>query len=109
MSCCTPLQLRGSVMDRNIMWTPWSEPGLEHLHLLQQDGNILADSMIVGVSNRIPFRLHYEITCDSNWEVKKLDLTLLGGNRKSIKIRADGQGHWSTFKGDPVSLLDGCI
>ena len=68
--------LKGSVLERNIMWTPWSEPGLEHLPLLQQDRDILADSIIVGVSNRMPFRLHYEITCDSNWNVKELSLTL---------------------------------
>src|SRR6266705_2156514 len=109
MSCCAPLQLKGSIMERNIMWTPWSEPGLEILHLLQQDGNILADSIIVGVSNHMPFRLHYEITCDSNWKVKELGLTLLSGNRKSIKIKSDGQGCWSTHTGDPVSSLDGCI
>jgi len=96
-------------MERNIMWTPWSEPGLEHLHLLQQDGNILADSIIVGVSNRMPFRLHYEITCDSHWEVKELSLTILSGSGKSIKIQADGQGHWSTNTGDPVPSLEGCI
>jgi uncharacterized protein len=96
-------------MERNIMWTPWSEPGLEHLHLLQQDGNVLVDSVIVGVSNRMPFRLHYEITCDSNWKVKELGLTLLSGSGKSIKIQTDGQGHWSTKTGDPVSSLEGCI
>ena len=96
-------------MERNIMWTPWSEPGLEHLHLQQQDGNILADSIIVGVSNRLPFRLHYEITCDSNWKVKELGLTLLSGNRESIKIQTDGQGHWSTHTGDRVPSLEGCI
>ena len=61
-------------MERNIMWVPWSAAGLEHLRLLQQDGNILADSIIVGISNRMPFRLHNEITCDSNWNVKELDL-----------------------------------
>ena len=96
-------------MEHNIMWTPWSEPGLEHLHLMQQDGNILADSIIVGVSNRMLFRLHYEITCDSNWKVKELDLMLLSGNSKSIKIQSDGQGHWFTNTGDPVSSLEGCI
>ena len=96
-------------MERNIMWTPWSVPGLEHLCLLQQDGVILADSIIVGVSNRMPFRLQYEITCDSNWNVKELSLTLLSNNPKSVKIRADGQGRWSTFTGDPVPSLEGCI
>ncbi len=96
-------------MERNIMWTPWSEPGLEHLHLLQLGGKILADSIIVGVSNRMPFRLHYEITCDSNWKVKELVLTILSSSGKSIKIQADGQGHWSTNTGDPVPSLESCI
>ncbi len=96
-------------MERNIMWTPWSEPGLEHLCLLQQNGTILADSFIVGVSNRMPFRLHYEITCDSSWNVKELNLILLSGSRKSLKIQADGQGHWFTHTADPMPLLEGCI
>jgi hypothetical protein len=96
-------------MERNIMWTPWSEPGLEHLRLLQQDGTILADSIIVGVNNRMPFRLHYEITCDSGWNVKELGLALLSDNRKSMKIQTDRQGHWSTHAGDPIRMLDGCI
>jgi uncharacterized protein len=96
-------------MERNIMWTPWSEPGLEHLHLLQQGGKILADSIIVGVSNRMPFRLHYEITCDSNWSVRELGLMLLSDNRKSLKIQADGQGHWFSSTDDPILSLDGCI
>jgi hypothetical protein len=42
-------------MERNIIWTPWSAPGLEHL--LQQDENVLVDSLIIGVSNSKPFRL----------------------------------------------------
>ena len=57
----------------------------------------------------MPFRLHYEITCDSNWNVKKLDLVLLSGSQKSLQIRADGQGHWSTHTGEPIPSLDGCI
>src|SRR5438034_7173435 len=95
-------------MERNIMWIPWSEAGLEHLRLLQVDGTILADSFIVGVSNRMPFRLHYEITCDSNWKVKELGLTILSGNRESMKIQANGQSHWFTHAGDPIPSLDGC-
>jgi hypothetical protein len=57
----------------------------------------------------MPFRLRYEITCDANWNVKELDLALLSGNRKSIKIQADGQGHWSTYNGGPIPSLHGCI
>ena len=109
MTWFAPLQLKGSVMEHNIMWAPWSEPGLEHLRLLQQHETILADSIIVGISNRMPFRLYYEITCDSHWNVKQLDLALLSNNRESIKILADGQGHWTSDTGDPIPSLDGCI
>ena len=76
-------------MERHILWAPWSEPGIEHLHLLQHDETILADSIIVGIRNRMPFRLHYEITCDSHWNVKQLDLELLIDPYKSIKLQAD--------------------
>ena len=96
-------------MERHILWSAWSEPGIEHLHLLQNDEAILADSMVVGVHNGMPFRLHYAITCDSHWNVKQLELVLLSGNHKSIKLQADGKGHWTTPAGDAVPMLDGCI
>lgn len=96
-------------MDRNIMWTPWSEPGLEHLHLQQKDEKVVADSVIIGISNSTPFRLWYEMVCDTDWTIKELGLILLGGNGKSIKMQTDGQGHWSTISGDPLPSLEGCI
>ena len=99
----------GYNMERNIMWTPWSEPGLEHLHLQQKDEKVVADSVIIGISNSTPFRLWYEMVCDTNWTIKELGLILLGGNGKSIKVQTDGQGHWSTSSGDSLPSLEGCI
>ncbi len=96
-------------MERHILWSPWSEPGIEHLHLLPKEELILADSIVVGVHNHVPFRLQYEITCDTHWNVKQLALELLSGNHESINLRADGKGHWTIPAGDPVNLLDGCI
>jgi hypothetical protein len=96
-------------MERHILWSPWGEPGIEHLRLLQNDESMLADSIVLGVQNGMPFRLHYEITCDSHWNVKQLEVVHLNGNHKSIMLQADGKGHWTTPAGDPVHLLDGCI
>ncbi len=96
-------------MERHILWSPWSEPGIEHLRLLQSDESILADSIVVGVYNGMSFRLHYEITCDTRWHVLQLSLELLNGNHKNITLRADGKGHWSSPAGDAVPMLDGCI
>src|SRR5260370_4451478 len=96
-------------MERSIMWTPWSEPGLEHLHLQQKDGKVVADSVIIGISNRTPFRLWYEMVCDTEWTIKELGLILLGVHGKSIKVQTDGQGHRSTISSDPLQSLEGCI
>src|SRR5258708_1867583 len=101
--------MRGYIMERSIMWTPWSEPGLEYLHLLQKDEKVIADSVIIGISNRTPFRLWYEMVCNTDWTIKEWGLILLGGNGKSIKMQPDGQGHWSTISGAPLPSLEGCI
>ena len=96
-------------MERNIMWIPWAGPGLEHLHLLQNDDKIAADSIIIGVNDRTPFRLWYEMVCDANWRVRELGLIHLSGKGKNIKVRSDGEGHWTTISGEAISSLDGCI
>lgn len=96
-------------MERNIMWSSWSESGLEHVRLLLKDQEIIADSVIIGVHNHIPFSLQYNIVSDSNWRVIELFLKLLGGNGKSINILADGQGHWTNVIGTPISSFEGCI
>ncbi len=96
-------------MERNVMWAPWSEPGLEDLHLLWNDDRMTADSIIIGFVDRIPFRLWYEMVCDANWQVKEMGLIFLGSKGKGIKVRADGEGRWSTSAGEPLSSLDGCI
>ena len=96
-------------MERHILWSPWGEPGIEHLRLLQNDESILADSIVVGVYKGMPFRLQYNITCDTLWRVKQLELELLSDIHKSIKLQADGKGRWTTPAGDPVPMLKGCI
>lgn len=42
-------------MERHVMWVPWEEPGLEHLHLIHNNENIIADSMILGVYQQCRF------------------------------------------------------
>ena len=91
------------------MWAPWSEPGLEDLHLLWNEDRMTADSIIIGFVDRTPFRLWYEMVCDANWRVEELGLIFLSSKGKSVKIRADGEGRWSTSTGEPLSSLEGCI
>lgn len=96
-------------MERSIMWSPWDEPGLEHLCLSEDDGQILADGMILGVRESKPFRAHYRIRCDAEWRVREVELKLLGDAGKSIKMNADGEGSWTDGSDNPLLWLDGCF
>ena len=35
-------------MVREVMWSAWEEPGLEHLHLAVRESGITADSLVLG-------------------------------------------------------------
>jgi uncharacterized protein len=61
-------------MERQIMWSPWTGPGLEHLLLRQQQEDIVADSLILGVEEQRPFRVRYEIHCDQQWRLRAVHL-----------------------------------
>jgi hypothetical protein len=96
-------------MERNVIWSAWDEPGLEHLHLIQEDQRILADGMILRVKDGIPFRVRYIIRCDPDWRVQAVELSLLDSSREEIRLYVDGKGHWRDGAGKPMPVLDGCL
>jgi len=96
-------------MERNIMWTPWAGPGLEHLHLIQYDGGILADGVIIAVADERPFRARYTIQCDTSWRVRELRVDLLDNTNMRIDLMSDGEGHWTDGAGEPLPGLVGCF
>nr|MDQ2717192.1 putative glycolipid-binding domain-containing protein [Chloroflexota bacterium] len=83
-------------MERQIMWSPWTEPGLEHLHIRQQRDGIVADGLILGVKEQVPFRVHYEIRCDLQWKLRAVHVSVLGGTAPSLHLLTDGDGSWTT-------------
>ncbi len=95
-------------MERDVLWRPWSKPGLEHLHLTQDDAGIVANGVIIGVDHQV-FRLRYDISCDARWRVREVNVNLLDGQGPVIALLADGEGHWFSLSGEPVLALDGCI
>jgi uncharacterized protein len=95
-------------MERNIMWSPWSGPGLEHLHLLQNDEQVVADGLIIGVEEQVPFRVRYEILCDSQWRLRTVHVSLLSSPFQALHLSTDGMGSWITSTGEAISSLDGC-
>ena len=96
-------------MEREVMWTPWQGPGIEHLRLTRRDDAIIADGVVIGVEENAPFRLRYTVTCDAQWYAREVDITLLDSDRKRLLLRADGAGQWMTPAGEAISSLGGCL
>ena len=96
-------------MERQIMWSPWTGPGLEHLHLRQRQEDNVADSLILGVEEQRPFRVRYEIHCDQQWRLRAAYLALLSGSSQSLHLFTDGEGAWTTESGETIPSLKGCL
>ena len=95
-------------MDRHVYWQPWDEPGLEHLHLKQEAGAIVANGMILRVQESRPFRVHYQVRCDRQWRVREALITRLD-DRRVISLRSNGEGVWTDGNGAALLHLDGCV
>ena len=96
-------------MERQVMWSPWDGPGLEHLSLLQQQDSIVADGLIIGVEEQRPFRARYEIHCTQQWELRAVYVSLLSDAFPSLHLLTDGAGNWITEGGEMLPLLQGCL
>lgn len=96
-------------MERHIMWAPWTGPGLEHLHIKQTDEDIIADGLILGLNGQEPFRMRYEIRCDTQWRLHTAQLSLLNGSPQTLTLSTGGSGSWTTEAGNAIPSLDGCL
>jgi hypothetical protein len=96
-------------MERQIMWSSQEQPGLECVRLLQLPDGIVADSIILGVQERKPFRLHYEIRCNTQWRFQAVHVNLLDASSQSLHFAVDEEGTWTTEGGEIISSLQGCL
>jgi hypothetical protein len=89
------------------MWYVWDRPGLGHLRLVVGDSGVVADGMIIGVTQGRPFRLAYEVRCDPYWRVRYTRVGVPGEPPK-VELLSDGEVHWTGPDGRTVTYLEGC-
>jgi uncharacterized protein len=96
-------------MERHVMWSPWTGPGLEHLYVTQKTEQVVADGLILGVEEQKPFRVRYEIHCDQHWRVRTVLVSVLGRATQTLSLAADGKGRWTSETGVELTSLRGCL
>ena len=92
---------------RDIYWTPWEEPGTEHLGLTLDADGAHADGLILRRKDDMKLRAHYILEIDRAWRFRRLHFALLGTER-ALLMESDGAGHWMVNH-EPAPDLDGCL
>ncbi len=96
-------------MESHVWWTPLELPGLEQLHLVENETGVVADSLVLGIEGATPFRLWYQVWTDNDWNVRECLLQVGGEKGQTVHLYTDGQGHWTDAEGVACSSLDGCL
>jgi hypothetical protein len=78
---------------REAMWSAWDAPGLEHLRLAMRNDGLVADGIVLGLSDGRPFRFAYEVRCDVGWHVRTVRAGVPGSEVPGVDLLSDGEGN----------------
>ena len=89
------------------MWTAWDKPGLEYLRLAVRHSGVVANGLVLSVTEGRPFRIAYDVRCDADWRVRATRVGVPGEPPK-VELLSDGEGNWTGRDGRAVMYLEGC-
>jgi uncharacterized protein len=89
-------------------WQDWARQSLEHLVLREGADATVAESALLTEERGEVFAARYRIVCDRSWQVRELEVRLIGDPR-TIELASDGAGSWSDRSGAPLPELEGAI
>jgi hypothetical protein len=86
-------------MERETMWISLDEQKFEHLRLVSNKDGVLADGLIIHLSQNNSFRLRYRIRCDAAWQVRKVEISRLDESAHGLVLNSDTKGAGQMRKG----------
>ena len=82
---------------------------MEHLHLTEASGEVVATGTVLGVAGGGAFHLVYEVRAASDWRVRSCAVRVEGASGRALRLASDGMGHWTDEAGQRLPALDGCL
>ena len=99
-----------TMQERDLLWEPLGDPGIEHLRVRFSPEGLFADGLVVRqLAGRTPLRLWYQIQCDEATRVRSTQVRIEASVNQQVDLSADGLGHWTDAAGAMMPGLDGCI
>ena len=93
-------------MKLEVLWRQLIGIGAEHL-ILSVDDEVRADGLAVGEIQSTAYRIHYELVCDTKWNVRQLVMRdLIGG--QGLRLLRLRDGRWLNEADHEIAGLSGC-
>ncbi|NIA69610.1 putative glycolipid-binding domain-containing protein [Pelagibius litoralis] len=95
---------------RDIYWTPWTGPGVEHLHMTDHGDRIAAFGLILRPLRDEHVRIRFGFHTDALWNTRRVMVALANAEEerpRRVVLEGDGEGHWQ-FMERPAPQFDGC-
>jgi uncharacterized protein len=89
-------------------WQDWAGIGWEHLELREGTDGVVAEAVVLGTEDGVPFGAGYRIVCDPFWRVRSVDVQRAGGAVR-LSLVSDGAGNWRYGSGEPLPELVGAL
>lgn len=98
-------------MRREMIWAAVDGIGSEYLILTGDDAGHVADSVVFASREVEPARVHYVARCDPEWRIRGIHVSVArpGTDSRELRLRSDGNGHWTDADGTELTAFDGCI
>lgn len=81
-------------MQQNLVWKPWTAPGVEHLGLTLSADGIVASSHLLRSIRGDSIAAAYLLRYDARWRLRSLWLKVDNHGPRSLQLRRDMHGRW---------------
>lgn len=95
-------------MNQEALWTNLKIPAMEHLYLVEVNGCLWADGLILSLGKESPHRVRYFIRFDENLRVRNIRLDVAGFQSWSVERMISDDWQWMPYFQEPEQELSGC-
>lgn len=94
--------------NQEALWTNLKTPGLEHLYLVEVNGCLWADGLILSLGKESPHRVRYFIRFDEHFRVRNIRVDMAGFQSRSVEKIVNEDWQWMPYFQEPEQELSGC-
>lgn len=96
------------LLDHQVLWRRWQDPGIEHLHIREQADRVVADGYIVGDIDGVLLRAHYLVRSDTAYQFQSLQLDMTYPSEQVLNLSRTLDGKWKSAAEADIPLLSSC-